>query len=61
MAAQSNPELADRLATDWSWYGEVVDYDTLAERLGQVTREDLLALLPAMTAGTIVSVRNPSP
>ena len=60
-AAQSNPELADRLATDWSWYGEVVDYDTLAERLGQVTREDLLALLPAMTAGTIVSVRNPSP
>jgi predicted Zn-dependent peptidase len=60
-AAQSNPELADRLARDWSWYGEVVDYDTLAERLGRVTREDILELLPAMTAGTIVSVRNPPP
>jgi hypothetical protein len=58
-AAQSNRELADRLARDWLWYGELLDYEDLRQRLESVTLQDLRAVLPAFTAGTIVAVRNP--
>jgi predicted Zn-dependent peptidase len=59
-AAQSNGELADRLARDWLWYGELPGYEDLREQLERVTLQDLLAVLPAFTAGSIVAVRNPS-
>jgi len=60
-AAQSNDELADRLAREWLWYGRLPDYDALAARLDAVTRQDLLEILPAFTAGTLVAVRNRQP
>lgn len=56
-AAQSNRELADRLAREWLWYGELLHYNDLRERLERVTLHELLDLLPAFTAGTIVAVR----
>jgi hypothetical protein len=59
-AAQSNRELADRLAREWLWYGELTGHDDLRQRLERVTLQDLLDALPAFTAGTIVAVRNPS-
>jgi predicted Zn-dependent peptidase len=58
-AAQSNRELADRLAREWLWYGEPTDYEDLRQRLERVTLQDLLSVLPAFTAGTIVAVRSP--
>jgi zinc protease len=60
-AAQSNDELADRLAQEWLWYGKLPDYRSLEARLNAVTREDVLRVLPAFTAGTVVAVRNPRP
>jgi len=60
-AAQSNGEIADRLAREWLWFGQTLDYEALEAKLAGVTREDILALLPGFTSGTIVSVRNPSP
>ena len=41
-AAQSNGELADRLAQEWLWYGKLPDYRSLEARLNAVTREDVL-------------------
>jgi zinc protease len=58
-AAQSNRELADWLAREWLWYGEVLNYVDLKTHLEQVTLEDLHAVLPAFVSGTIVAVRNP--
>jgi predicted Zn-dependent peptidase len=59
-AAQSNRELADRLAREWLWHGALPGYEDLQARLERVTLQDLLDALPAVTAGTIVAVRNPS-
>jgi len=58
-ASQSNAELADRLSREWLWYGELMDYESLAARLGGVTREDVLAILPEFTAGAVIAVRSP--
>jgi len=60
-ASQSNAELADRLSREWLWYGELMDYESLSARLGGVTREDVLAILPAFTAGAVIAVRSPTP
>jgi predicted Zn-dependent peptidase len=60
-ASQSNAELADRLSREWLWYGELMDYESLSARLGGVTREDVLAILPGFTAGTIVTARGERP
>ncbi len=58
-AAQSNPELADRLARDWLWYGQPLTYKELQHRLDTVQRQDIIDLLPAFTLGTTVSILNP--
>jgi zinc protease len=58
--AQSNRVLASRLARDWLWYGELTTHEDLRKRLERVTLQDLLAVLPAFTAGAVVAVRNPS-
>ena len=60
-AAQSNTELADRLSREWLWYGALTDYESLSARLGKVTREDVLAVLPGFAAGAVIAVRNPQP
>jgi len=59
--AQSNDELASRLAREWLWYGELTDYAALRARLESVDREDVLGILPAFLAGGIVSVRYGEP
>ena len=60
-AAQSNRELADRLSREWLWYGEVPRYEDFRGRLERVTLQELLDVLQALAAGTIVAVRNPGP
>jgi predicted Zn-dependent peptidase len=60
-AAQSNPELADRLARDWLWYGQPLTYGELQHRLDAVQRQDIIDLLPAFIGGTTVSILNPQP
>ncbi len=60
-AAQSNLELADRLARDWLWYGQPLTYKDLQHRLDAVRRQDIIDLLPAFIAGTTVSILNPRP
>ncbi len=57
--AQSNPELTDNLARQWFWYGHLVDYKELEQRLAAVRRRDLIALLPAFTGGSTIAIRNP--
>jgi len=59
-AAQSNPELADRLARHWLWFGRPVDFAEFQSQLAAVTREDIIAVLPAFTRGAVVTVTNPS-
>jgi len=56
-AAQGNEEIADRLAREWLWYGQLLDFPALEARLGAVTRERVLELLPQFTTGTVVTVR----
>jgi hypothetical protein len=58
-AAQSNRELSNELARQWLWYGHVLSHEELESRLGAVQRQDVIALLPAFTAGSTVAVRNP--
>jgi hypothetical protein len=58
-AAQSNGELAESLARQWILHGSLPAYDDLKRRLDEVSRQDILQLLPAFSRGTVVSVRNP--
>jgi hypothetical protein len=59
--AQSNPELTDRLAREWLWYGRPVTYEQLQQRLDAVERQDIIDLLPAFTSGTTIAILNPQP
>jgi predicted Zn-dependent peptidase len=58
-AAQSNPELAQALARQWILHGRLTGYDDLKRQLDEVNLEDIMAMLPAFTRGSIVAVRNP--
>jgi predicted Zn-dependent peptidase len=58
-AAQSNSELADRLARDWFWYGRPLALEELQQRLDAVERQDVIDLVPDFTAGATVSILNP--
>jgi predicted Zn-dependent peptidase len=60
-AAQSNQELADRLAREWLWHGELLKLDAWQSRLSGVDRDDVLDIVPAFVSGSIVAVRNPRP
>ena len=55
-AAQSNTEIAHRLVRDWMSRGEIVTMKSLRTRLDAVSREDVIRILPAYTAGSIVTV-----
>jgi predicted Zn-dependent peptidase len=57
-AAQSNAELNDSLARDWLWYGDILSPAALGKRLAAVSREDVLAIIPAFTAGKTILVRD---
>jgi len=55
-AAQSNAEIAEKLATDWLWYGEPLDAQTLDARLSRVSRDDVLAAVDAFLTGSVVTI-----
>ncbi len=58
-ASQSNRELADMLSSQWILFGELPDYERLAQALRSVSRQQIIELLPAFTRGSVVSIRNP--
>jgi len=58
-AAQSNPELTDRLARQWLWNGQLISHDELQRLLEGIRRDDVIRLLPAFVSGSIISIRNP--
>jgi zinc protease len=57
-AAQSNEELAGRLARQWLWHGELVDYPTLDARLSRVTPEEVKRAVSEFIGGTVIAVRS---
>lgn len=55
-AAQSNEELAARLAEQWLWYGDTLTPPDLERRLRAVSRQDVLNAVPAFIDGVTVVV-----
>jgi zinc protease len=55
-AAQSNGELADRLARHWLRYGTTPSVRDLRERLAPVKRDDVVAIVPRFTGGLTIAV-----
>lgn len=55
-AAQSNAELCAQLATQWLWYGEIVTVEALQRRLDNVSRQDVLDIIPDFTDGATIVV-----
>jgi predicted Zn-dependent peptidase len=55
-AAQSNAELATKLAREWLWYGETLTIETLRARLNAVRHQDVLDAVAAFRAGTTIIV-----
>jgi len=58
-AAQSNRELTATLADHWLLYGDLPDHEGLKQRLDDISRDEIIQLLPAFTRGSTVSIRNP--
>jgi predicted Zn-dependent peptidase len=58
-AAQSNAEVSAVLAENWLWHGAADNSAELAKRLDAVRREDVLAVVPAFSAGAVVTVAVP--
>ncbi|MDX1517314.1 MAG: insulinase family protein [Woeseiaceae bacterium] len=55
-AAQSNAELAADLATNWLWYGGIVDVEDVRRRVAAVDTDDLRAVAPAFADGLTILV-----
>ena len=55
-AAQSNDELTGKLAQHWLWHGGPPSVEALAAGLEAVTRDDVLAAIPAFVAGLTITV-----
>jgi predicted Zn-dependent peptidase len=55
-AAQSNAELADALAAEWIWYGELRNPEELQAILEQVEREHVLDAIDEFIDGTVITV-----
>lgn len=55
-AAQSNTELAAMLAEQWLWYGEPQTVKQLEHRLGRISRQDVLNVIPAFIKGTTIVI-----
>lgn len=56
-AAQSNEEIAEAMATEWLWFGDLDTSKSLERRLAGVSRDDVVAVVPAFTAGRLLLVR----
>jgi predicted Zn-dependent peptidase len=59
-AAQSNPELADRLTLQWILLGRLENIEDFEKRLEAASRQDILNILPAITFGSVAAVKNPA-
>jgi zinc protease len=57
-AAQSNDELATLLAEQWLWYEDTITPKALDRRLGAISYEDLLDVVPAFIGGMTIAVTN---
>ncbi len=55
-AAQSNGELAGKLARHWLWHGELPSVEKLDAELAAVSRDDVLAAIPAFVDGLVLTV-----
>lgn len=55
-AAQSNAELSSKLAEQWLWYGDILTPETLDRMLGDITRQDVLDVVPAFIDGATIVV-----
>jgi len=55
-AAQSNDELAAKLAQHWLWRGGLPKVEELAAELEAVTRDDVLAAIPTFVNGLTITV-----
>ncbi len=55
-AAQSNEELANALARHWLWHGNVRTIESLENRLGALTHDDVLQAIPAFISGLSIVV-----
>jgi len=53
---QSNQELADSLARQWLWQGQLESPAELSAKLARVSRDDILLVLQDFVSGTIVEV-----
>jgi len=58
-AAQSNQELTAVLTNQWLLYGNLTDHAGLKQQLDDISRKDIIELIPAFTSGSIISIRNP--
>lgn len=56
--AQSNRELARKLAADWLLFDDLVDTDELAERLANITIADVRRAAGHLAHGAVVAVRH---
>jgi zinc protease len=55
-AAQSNAELCAQLTRQWLWYGEIVTVEALQRRLDNVSRQDVLDIVPDFADGATIVV-----
>jgi zinc protease len=55
-AAQSNDELAAELAQHWLWHNSLPSVEALAADLAAVSRDDVLAAIPAFVNGLTITV-----
>ena len=55
-SAQSNDELTQRLATEWLWYGELLNLRRSRAAAGPRRAEDVIAAAAGFAAGTTITV-----
>lgn len=55
-SAQSNDEIASRLATEWLWYGDIVTPKALEHRLAGISRKDIINAIDGFIRGTTITV-----
>jgi zinc protease len=55
-AAQSPAEISSALLREWIGFGRIRSLEEYSEQVSQVSREEVLRIIPAFTAGAIVSV-----
>lgn len=56
-AAQANAERASALAREWLWYARLRPPEVVERAIGELTREQVLGVVPAFVSGGIATVR----